>query len=189
MDKFLQGSRQSAGTGAASKFSSANRTLNATEPVPKTSVCHVGFSLKLLELSLNPVHTTGASDRWVPLRKISEHGWLCTNGLELLAVNFLRLYEVILYSRMANERIISSKPVQNLISLNQKYTKFTVVYCYTILICYKNTFRIDQSEEIWNTLLSLPAEWEDTGTRRIKDPRVVSNGIGIRIVGRRSHCC
>ena len=46
--------------------------------------------------------------RWTCVGKVEGHGWICAHGDGLYAVNFQRLYEMILYSRMLNQHYLPS---------------------------------------------------------------------------------
>ena len=59
-------------------------------------------------------------DRWTCVGKVEGHGWICTHGDGLYAVNFQRLYEIILYSRMLNQHHLPSVSRSDPIVLNER---------------------------------------------------------------------
>ena len=65
--------------------------------------------MKLLESVIDQVPDLQQVERWVCVKKLGKNSWLCTNEHELMAVNFIRLYEMILFSRLSSEQILPSR--------------------------------------------------------------------------------
>lgn len=85
----------------------------------KTSSMAIDFSLKLLNSALEAT-PLARSCTWICLKRLEQGGWLCSNGEEVIAVNFTRLFEMILYSRLANEYVIPSKPATNSFNIDAR---------------------------------------------------------------------
>jgi hypothetical protein len=93
----------------------------SSPPIEKPTI-NVGFSLKLLESVIDQVSITQQAERWTCIKKLGTNSWLCTNEHEIMAVNFSRLYEMILYSRLSNEQVLPSRFLPIPISINPRYT-------------------------------------------------------------------
>ncbi|KAI9553876.1 putative MLH2 [Daphnia sinensis] len=135
------------------------RQVVETAPPAKRTSISVDFSLNILSRSFKSFQQTPKC-QWFCVGKLENCGWLCSNGHMVMAVNFTRLYEMILYSRLASGHIVPSKPLVNPILIDK---------------------RIFGDLEGWRKLLSLPNEWESATTRTITDVRLVANGVGIRL--------
>lgn len=115
LDQYLLGSltpvNQSAKNSACVVRSSA--------PPLKRLTSHIEFSLDVLSLSLKSCPHP-PKDQWVCLKKFEKNCWLCSNGEEIMAVNFTRLYEIILYSQLANSHVLQSRPTNSPILIDKK---------------------------------------------------------------------
>lgn len=70
---------------------------------------------------LNESHPQRSSldQEWSVVTKL-ENGWLCSKGEDIVAVNFSKLYEVILYFRLVDQQILPSRFAPKPIVINEK---------------------------------------------------------------------
>ncbi|XP_046453620.1 PMS1 protein homolog 1-like isoform X3 [Daphnia pulex] len=155
LDRYLLGSQ----TPVIRTERTPSRSVVASAPPPKRTSSNIDFSMDILNQSLESSQLK-TKDQWFCLKKIESGSWLCSNRNDVMAVNFTRLYEMILYTRLVNEHVIPSRTVNNPMLIDKK------------------TFGDLMG---WRKLLSLPSEWETATTRTITDSRVVANGVGIRL--------
>ncbi|XP_057375180.1 PMS1 protein homolog 1-like isoform X2 [Daphnia carinata] len=155
LDRFLLGQ-----TPVARVDTTPTRHVVETAPPAKRTSISVDFSLSILNRSLKAFQQIPKC-QWFCMGKLENFGWLCSNGHMVMAVNFTRLYEMILYSRLASGHIVPSKQLANPILIDK---------------------RIFGDLEGWRKLLCLQSEWENATTRTITDVRLVANGVGIRLV-------
>lgn len=86
----------------------------------KTCSLEIDFSLELLNRAVDSA-SKPRQGGWRCLKKLDQGGWLCSDGNEIMAVNFTRLFEVILFSRLANEYVLPSQPVTNPLNIDARY--------------------------------------------------------------------
>lgn len=114
LDKFLLGAQTPEQRAQKRPYS----VVQSSVPIQR-SIVNVEFSLSSLKISckLTPVLP---KNEWFCIKKM-EGGWLCSNNQEIIAVNFTRLYEMILYSRLLEDRVIPSRPIHRPILIDQKF--------------------------------------------------------------------
>ena len=115
LDRYLLGSQ--------TPIIRADKSLPAARPSgpPCTrTVVDIDFSLDILNLSLESFQPPPQERPWFCFNKIEGNTWLCSNTRELMAINFTRLYEMILYSRLVSEHVIPSRPVKSPILMDKK---------------------------------------------------------------------
>lgn len=89
---------------------------------PKPSIVHIDFSMKMMAEALDSMTSLPADDlSWSCLKQLNERCWLCSNGKEIMAINFDRLNEVIIFDRLASEHILPSRILPNPIEMNARY--------------------------------------------------------------------
>lgn len=128
--------------------------------VNERPIVDVEFSLKTLNSKrfaapVKPHHT------WVCVGQVADRsGWICSREDQLYAVNFQRLYEVVLFSRMLSQHHLPTKKALNPLTISHK--------------SFSNPM-------LWDVLVGLSAEWESPCTRVVDDSRITANGLGIRL--------
>ena len=118
MDRYLHGSQ----TPVIRTERTPKRSVVTSAPPPKRMSSSIDFSMDILNQSLESSQSE-PKDHWFCLKKIENDSWLCSNRHDVMAVNFTRLYEMILYSRLANEHVIPSRTVNNPMLIDKKYTE------------------------------------------------------------------
>jgi hypothetical protein len=118
LDRYLHGSQ----TPVIRTERTPKRSVVTSAPPPKRISSCIDFSMDILNQSLESSQSE-PKDQWFCLKKIENDSWLCSNRHDVMAVNFTRLYEMILYSRLANEHVIPSRTVNNPMLIDKKYTE------------------------------------------------------------------
>ena len=89
--------------------------------VNERPIVDVEFSLKTLNSKrfaapVKPHHT------WVCVGQVADRsGWICSREDQLYAVNFQRLYEVVLFSRMLSQHHLPTQKALNPLTISHKY--------------------------------------------------------------------
>ena len=115
LDRFLQSAK-------APQKENARSVVQRSLPSFRKSTVQVDFSLSNLNLSQKSF-CFAPKEQWFCVKKFDSGGWLCSNTHEIIAVNFSRLYEMILYSRLTTEHIIPSRPLVNPIVIDKTFVK------------------------------------------------------------------
>lgn len=118
LDRYLLGSQ----TPVIRTERTPKRSVVASAPPPKRTSSSIDFSMDILNQSLESSQLK-INDQWFCLKKIESGSWLCSNRNDVMAVNFTRLYEMILYSRLVNEHVIPSRALNNPMLIEKKYTE------------------------------------------------------------------
>jgi len=103
MDRYLQ----------QTPFKPHKSSVSTEPPAPSVKPCSIQIELSLKSLSTALPDDVPPSDdnneKWSCLKKLDHRSWLCSNGSEIMAVNFDRLYELILFERLSLQHILPSK--------------------------------------------------------------------------------
>lgn len=92
--------------------------VQSSAPFQRSTV-QVQMSIDILSVALKSLPLLSKNE-WFCIKRMDDVGWLCSNHQEIMAVNFTRLYEMILYSRLLNEHVIPSQPLTRPILIDQK---------------------------------------------------------------------
>lgn len=131
LDRYLLGSQTPIIRAPTKVPAVAAATVGLQTPLPKTSSIRLEFSLASLAAALDTSIPASADSKWCRLKKLCERCWLCSNGQEIIAVNFDRLYELILFDRLSEETILPSKCLSIPIEITPRYC----VSVLTELVC------------------------------------------------------
>lgn len=88
-------------------------------PAVKTRTVNIGFSMGMLQSALDSVPKRSKCE-WSCLKRLTDRGWLCTNGQEIVAVNSSRLYEMVLFDQLSGDEPLPSKLLDKPIEINQR---------------------------------------------------------------------
>ena len=115
LDRYLLNSSSSSRTAAPLSRIPAKPaapvSVDPPSPVPpKTCSILINFSMGLLSSALESVsQSPDEESKWWCLKELKHRCWLCSNGQEIMAVNFDRLNELIHFDRLINDHILPSR--------------------------------------------------------------------------------
>lgn len=116
LDRFLLGAQSPV---VRTPKNPANSSFQLSSPPSKRASLDIEFSLDILSSSLNSAMSL-PKNQWYCLKKLDDGGWLFSNSQEIMAVNFTRLYELILYSTLASQHVIPSRPAKSPFLIDKK---------------------------------------------------------------------